>query len=80
MPPAMAKRVSESINRKRITPEGELQDALDEMARDIALIEPNPKDWAWWVSYLIEQLEKEAMKRGKMVDFGETLKSLLDNL
>jgi hypothetical protein len=38
----MAKKVSEALNKKSITPEQELQDALVEMARDIALIEPNP--------------------------------------
>ena len=44
MPEYMAKRISESINNKRITPEDELKDALDDMARDIALVEPNPVD------------------------------------
>jgi hypothetical protein len=37
------------LNRKSITPEQELQDALDEMARDIALIEPDLKYWGGWV-------------------------------
>lgn len=46
MPDDLAKKVSEALNRKSITPEDELADALDEMARDIALIEPDPKDWA----------------------------------
>jgi len=41
------------VNKKYITPEDELQDALEEMARDIALIEPNPVDWGGWVSYLL---------------------------
>jgi hypothetical protein len=40
MPDYMAKRISESINRKRITPEDELQKALDEMAKHTSLIEP----------------------------------------
>jgi hypothetical protein len=52
----MAKKVSEALNRKSITPEQELQDALDEMSRDIALIEPDPKDWGWWVIYLQGQI------------------------
>jgi hypothetical protein len=46
----MAKKVSEALNRKSITPEGELQDALEEMAQDIALIEPNPVDGCDWVT------------------------------
>ena len=46
MPDHMARKVKESINRKRITPEDELQKALDEMARAIALMEPDPQDLA----------------------------------
>jgi hypothetical protein len=34
-------KTNDLLNKKPITPEDELQDALDEMARDIALIEPN---------------------------------------
>ena len=37
MPDDLLKKISEVLNKKRITPEGELADALDEMARDIAL-------------------------------------------
>ena len=37
MPDDLAKKVSETLNKKRITPEDELADALEEMARDIAL-------------------------------------------
>jgi len=50
MPDDLAKQVNEALNKKSITPEQELQDALDEMARDIALIEPDPQDWAGWCS------------------------------
>ena len=46
------------------------------MARDIALIEPNPVDWAGWVIYLLEQLEVEAERRGKSAVFGEMYKCL----
>ena len=76
MPDYMAKRVSDSVNKRPASPEDNLQKALEEIARDIALIEPDPKDWAWWVSYLLEQLEEEAKKRGKPEDFEEMLKSL----
>jgi len=44
MPDDLAKKVSETLNKKRITPEDELADALEEMAQDIALIEPDPQD------------------------------------
>ena len=49
MPDDLAKQVNKALNRKSITPEQELQDAVDELARDIALIEPDPQDWSWWV-------------------------------
>ncbi len=68
MPEYMAKRVSDSVNKKPKSPEDKLQKALDEMARDIALIEPDPKDWAWWVAYLQDKLEEEAERRGMQVD------------
>ena len=49
MPDDLAKKISEVLNNKSITPEDELADALGDMARDIALIEPNPMDWSGWV-------------------------------
>lgn len=76
MPDDLAKKVSEALNRKSITPKDELADALDEMARDIAFIEPNPQDWGWWVTYLLERMEEEALRRGKRGDYGEMLRSL----
>lgn len=33
------------------------------MARDIALIEPDPRDWGGWVIYLLKQMEEEARLR-----------------
>jgi hypothetical protein len=42
MPDDLAKKVSETLNNKRITPEDELADALEEMAREIALIKLCP--------------------------------------
>ena len=50
------------------------------MARDIALIEPNPEDWGGWVIYLLEQMEAEAQRRGKQRDFDEMMKSLREDL
>ena len=76
MPEYMAKRVSDSVKKKPESPEDKLQKALDEVARDIALIEPEPKDWAWWVGYLLEQMEMEAQKRGKLADFIDMLRLL----
>ena len=50
------------------------------MARDIALIEPNPLDWGWWVIYLLEQMEVEARRRGMHVNYKEMLRSLKQDI
>ena len=78
MPPDMAKRLSEGLNKKSVTPENTQQKALDEIARDIALIEPNPQDWGWWVSYLLEQLDAEARKGGREQGFTLMLREIVD--
>jgi hypothetical protein len=76
MPDDLANQVNKALNKKPITPEQELQDALDEMARDIALIEPNPEDWGGWMQYFLEQMEEESKRRVKHLDFERMLKSL----
>jgi hypothetical protein len=80
MPEDLAKQVNEVLNRKSITPKDELADALDEMARDIALIEPDPEDWGGWVIYLLEQMEMEVKKRGRQAEFEEMQKYLKNNI
>ncbi|HUV29404.1 MAG: hypothetical protein WA997_04310 [Anaerolineales bacterium] len=39
MPDDQSEKIDEVLNNKPITPEDELSDALEEMARDIALVE-----------------------------------------
>ena len=46
MPDDLSKKIIEVLNNKPITLKDELADALDDMARDIALTEPNPIDWS----------------------------------
>ena len=50
------------------------------MARDNAMIEPDPQDWGWWVIYLLEQMEAEANRIWKKDEFGEMLRSFLQDL
>ena len=52
MPDDLAKKVNEVLNNQPISPEDELADALDELARDIALIEPNPLDGGGGMGFL----------------------------
>jgi hypothetical protein len=46
----LAKKINETYNKKRITPEDELATALEELARVIALIELYLEDWGGWNS------------------------------
>lgn len=54
-------------------PEDILQKAIEELARDIAAIEPDPADWAWWVGFLVEELEGQANKKNVGVQFQQML-------
>lgn len=69
IPDDQANKVRKALSKKSIKPEDAVQNALEELARDIAIIEPDPKDWGWWVGYLVEQLESEAVKRGISINF-----------
>ena len=66
--------------RKPHAPEDDLQEALDDMARDIALIEPDPQYWGWWLSNLMEQLEGETEKHQQIEQFGYTLEVLVETI
>lgn len=65
IPDDQAKKVRERLSKKSIRPEDAVQKAIEELTRDIRIIEPDPKDWVWWVIYLLEQMEGEAKKRKK---------------
>ena len=62
IPDDQANKVRDALSKKSTRPEDRVQDALDDMARDIALIEPDPQDWTGWVNYLLESLQTEAQK------------------
>ena len=80
MPDDLAKKISEVLNHKPITPEDELSDAQEDMARDIALIEPDPKDWGWWVGYLLEQIEIQSEQRRIESQYQQTLLVLVGKI
>ena len=44
VPDDMSEWLRKSVNRKPYAPENDLQESIDDMARDIDLIEPNPVD------------------------------------
>jgi hypothetical protein len=60
MPDDLAKKVSEVVNNKPIPPEDEQADALEDIARDIALIEQNPQDRGRWEFYVLKQMAVKA--------------------
>ncbi len=69
IPDDQANNVREALSKKSIRPEDRVQKGVEELARDIATIEPEPGDWVWWVNYLLEKLEVEAKSRGKQADY-----------
>ena len=44
IPDEQANKVREALSKKSIKPEDAVQKALEEMARDITIIEPDPVD------------------------------------
>jgi hypothetical protein len=56
VPDDLSKKINEVLNNKPISPEDEPADALGCIARNIAIIEPNPRDWGWWVMYLLQKI------------------------
>jgi len=80
IPDDQANKVREALGKKSIRPEDAVQKALEELARDIAIIEPDPLDWVWWVGYLLEELEAEARRKREIPDFRKMLRTLSNNL
>ena len=80
IPDDQAKKVREAQNKKSIRPEDAVQNAIEELARDIAIIEPDPYDWGWWVNYLLESLQTEAQKDRKSATYEAMLLDLREAL
>lgn len=80
VPDDMASWLRKSVNKRPYAPEDELQEAIDDVARDIAILEPNPVDWGGWISYMLEQLEEDAQKRVRLGDFEKMLRTLASEL
>ena len=52
MPYDQAKNIRETLNKKPVSPVDELEKALKDIARDVAILEPNTLDWEGWLSLL----------------------------
>jgi hypothetical protein len=80
IPDDQANKVRDVFSKKSIKPEDAVQKAIDDLARDIAIIEPDPEDWGWWVLYALEQLEIRAEKRRIINQYEHTLNVLVEKL
>jgi hypothetical protein len=60
----------------------ELKDILDDTARQIANLSPNPRTWLSWMVFLLEQLENEASNENPTYKdlFRDMLAALEDSL
>ncbi len=81
MPDDMAERINEVLSqRPRPTPLDELMDVLGQTANEIAQVEPEPGDWAGWITYLLEVLQTEAEKDRKDAAYESMLHDLREAL
>ena len=80
IPDEQANKVREALSKKSIRPEDRVQEALEEIARDIAIIEPDPVDWGWWVNNLLEKLEIHAEQHRRVYNYEQVLVVLVDKL
>ena len=80
MPDDLSKKIGEVLNNTPFSPEDELAKALGEMARDIALIEPDPLDWGGWIEILMEKMEVEADERRLISNYEHSLEIFADKI
>ena len=81
MPDDLSKKISEVLSqRPRPTPLDDLIDAIKQMGSEIAQVEPEPTDWAGWITYLLEVLQAEAQKDRKDAAYETMLLDLRDTL
>ena len=72
--------MQQALSKKSVRPEDALQKTIEDLARDIAIIETDPMEWGWWVGYLLETLEGESLKRVRINDFEKMLRTLSGEL
>ena len=81
MPDDMAESLNKFMNQKaRSTPLNDLMEAVNDMANEIADVEPEPGDWAGWIAYLLEALQEQVEKDRKGGNFETMLQALRDDL
>ena len=58
----------------------ELEAVLDDAARDISKVYPDPEDWEGWVVYFFEVMEKTAIESRRKDQFERMLKKLANDI
>ena len=60
----------------------ELRELLDNTAKDIARLSPNPSTWLSWIVYLLTRLESESfgVRTGSMDQYKAMLSALQDSI
>ena len=80
IPDDQTNKVRETLSKKSVKPEDAVQKAVEDLARDIAIIEPDPEDWVWWVGYLLEQLDIQSEQRRTESQYQELLVVLVGKI
>ena len=81
IPDDLAKRMGEVMDQKpQSSPLVDLMESITQTASEIADLEPEPNDWAGWITYLLEALQVEAEKDSKPAAFENMLPILRDSL
>ena len=77
----LANKIGARMDQKpQANPLVDLMDALTQTASEIADLEPDPNDWAGWITYLLESLQVQSEKDNKPAAFETMLPALRDAL
>ena len=58
----------------------ELEATIDDVARDISQVYPDPEDWEGWALYFFEAMEKVAIENRHKAQFERMLKKLANDI
>jgi hypothetical protein len=76
----MEDSVQKTLDEKPYSPLEDLMEALRDMSNAIADVEPEPSDWAGWITYLLEVLQAEAQRDRKDAAYESVLQELRESL
>ena len=81
MPDSMAESLGKAMEQKpKSNPLVDLMTSLSQAAEEIADLEPDPNDWAGWISYVLDELQLQAAHDFKPAAFESMLLSLKTSL